>query len=268
VYSQLGMACLLLTVANVASGAALQFTVDPNQSHFDITQKIDQNPNVLNAVEVYAGSMRSPLTGTINADVDFAQAKLSFANPSQLVLGAINPIPTSLYPPGGSVNIVATTDFGNGVELVNGVRNGLITINASGSPIQMNGSDPYLISAPINTNLSFQYLDYFIGPGAISNDIWNGFSGGVTVNTVGGAELVQMNNWHWELILPFEVDYTRYINNYNQSGYITAHVVMTGYIVATAAVPEASSLVLGFATLLIGSVVFATRKLKAASSVC
>lgn len=265
-YLNFRIACVLLVIAKVANGAALQFTVDPNKSHFDIAQEIDQLPSNLNAVEIYSGSTTSPLTGTINADVDFGQAKLSFTNPSQLVLSAVNSLPTSLYPPGGSVDIVATTDFGNGVELVNGVRNGLITINASSSPIQMSGSGSYLFSASINTQLSFQYLDYFIGPGAISNDTWNSGSYGVTVNPV-GAELVPLNSWYWEMIIPFEIDYTRSINNYNQSQMINAHVIATGYVVATAAVPEASSLVLGFAALLIGTVVFTTRKSKTASSV-
>lgn len=240
---------LTLASGSTASAGLLTFNIDPAQSTWAVQQKFTSGSTDYVSTEIYPGSSQTNISGSFQASVDFDLGTISFNGVGQITPEDSNP-QTPDFPLGGNVSTVFVADFGGGNQFVQAWRQQVFSIlnplSPSG-PIQMVGAGPYQYSSPLRANGSQDVLQYGITlatPGNTVTPIW-GHESGVLPITATDATLVQIDKWHWEMRLPlsqggaspFDLDLFGHSDLQNTR-------LINAYIVATASVPEVSTITL------------------------
>jgi hypothetical protein len=240
---------LTLAVASTASAGLLTFNIDPAQSTWVVQQKFTSGSTDYVSTEIYPGSSQTNVSGFFEASVDFNFGTISFNGVGQITPEDSNP-QTPDFPLGGNVSTVFVADFGGGNQFVQAWRHqSFATLNPTNpsGPIQMAGTGSYSFSSPLLANGSQDVLQYGVTlttPGNVVTPIW-GHASGVLPITATDATLVQLDKWHWELRLPLSEGGT-FPFNLNVFGHTDLQNtrLINSYLVATAAVPEVSTLTL------------------------
>lgn len=245
---------LLLTTIESAKAELFKFQIDPNQSAVVYVQSLSDGTTTFHPLELYPGSLTSYFTGSINTSVDLQQGTISFIGGSQVAIANSNMLPLSVDPSGIPVEFASKYDFGNGNTLLMALSDQVgEALDPPSGPIQMTGIGPFFFSSTIlfaGSQVGWANVTKLGVVGPLVNSPLQG----IDVVDANLATLSQTDSTHWTLRMPLSMSGTGIRPNPFGGPDFTRTEQFIGYIVATATVPEESTITLiavvcGFASL-------------------